>query len=158
MFRLFILLSLFWPAIGTAQGLQLAFSDVSDSANAPLEMSADAMAIDQEAGTAMMTGNVIIIQGQLRLTAPKISVSYGDGGEVQDILAEGGVTFVTAAEEVEAQTARYRPTDDSMVLTGDVLLVQGPSAVSAETMVINLASGTAQLEGRVRTVLQPSSQ
>jgi lipopolysaccharide export system protein LptA len=42
-------------------------------------------------------------------------------------------------------------------LTGNVLLTQGASALSAESMVIDLKSGNAQLTGRVRTVLQQGS-
>jgi lipopolysaccharide export system protein LptA len=35
-----------------------------------------------------------------------------------------------------------------------VLLTQGPSAISADRMVVDLDAGTAQLDGNVRTILQ----
>ncbi len=40
------------------------------------------------------------------------------------------------------------------MLTGDVVLTQGPTALSANRMVVDLRAGTGQLEGRVRTVFQ----
>jgi lipopolysaccharide export system protein LptA len=39
-------------------------------------------------------------------------------------------------------------------LTGDVLLTQGASALSANQMTVNVNTGTAQMSGRVRTVFQ----
>ncbi|MDB4112284.1 lipopolysaccharide transport periplasmic protein LptA, partial [Yoonia sp.] len=41
-----------------------------------------------------------------------------------------------------------------LVLTGEVLLTQGASAISAGRMVINVTDGTALMDGRVRTILQ----
>lgn len=156
--RAFLIFFCLWPLSALSQGLQVALSDVSSSTTAPIEMSADAMSIDQNAGEAALSGNVLIVQGDMRLSAAEITVRYAEtGGSVTEILAQGGVTFVTAMEEVEARSARYLPQENTMSLTGDVLLVQGTTAVSAEAMTLDLASGTAQFEGRVRTVLQPSN-
>ena len=155
-FRLVLFCAVFWPALASAQGLQVAFAGFNQDAEEPIEISADAMSIDQDDGTALLPGNVVVGQGDLRLAAPKVTVDYTDEGGISRILAEGGVTVVTPEEEVAAQTALYTLSDDSMVLSGQVLLSQGRSAVSSETMRVDLASGTALLEGRVRTVLQPN--
>ncbi|MCH2077810.1 MAG: LPS export ABC transporter periplasmic protein LptC [Rhodobacteraceae bacterium] len=144
------------PAWVSAQGLQVAFDGFDQDASLPVEIAADSMAINQEDGSATLTGNVVIGQGDLRLAAPSVVVNYTADGGIGQIVAEGGVTVVTPAEEVEAQRAVYDLAGDSMVLTGDVLLSQGRSAVSSETMRVNLATGQALLEGRVRTVLQPT--
>ena len=63
-------------------------------------------------------------------------------------------TFVTADEAAEAQQATYEVSTGILVLTGEVLLTQGASAISAAQMTINVTDGTASMEGRVRTVLQ----
>ena len=39
-------------------------------------------------------------------------------------------------------------------MTGDVLLDQGPNALSADRMNIRLEDGTAQMSGRVKTIIQ----
>ncbi|MEM1374510.1 MAG: LptA/OstA family protein [Pseudomonadota bacterium] len=144
------------PGVGAAQGLQVAFDGFDQDAALPIEIAADQMSISQEDGSATLTGNVVIGQGDLRLAAPSVQVSYSEGGGISEIVADGGVTVVTPQEEVEARRAVYILSSDTMVLTGDVLLSQGRSAVSAETMRVNLATGSALLEGRVRTVLQPN--
>ncbi|MEO1703985.1 MAG: LptA/OstA family protein [Pseudomonadota bacterium] len=144
------------PLSASAQGLQIAFDGFDQDAELPIEIAADTMALDQTGGSAILSGSVVIGQGDLRLAAPKVTVNYSDAGGISRILAEGGVTLITPSEEVEARTALYTLTEDSMLLTGDVLLSQGRSAVSAESMRVDLAAGTALLEGRVRTVLQPT--
>ena len=120
-----------------------------------IEVTADSLSVDQESGKAVFDGNVIIGQGDLRLTAGRVEVIYGtDTSQIARLIASQGVTFVTADEAAEAQQADYDITSGLLVLTGEVLLTQGPSAISAAAMTINVTDGTATLEGRVRTVLQ----
>ncbi|MEM6479267.1 MAG: LptA/OstA family protein [Pseudomonadota bacterium] len=154
--RVIAVVGLLLPTAAFAQGLQVAFAGFDQDASQAIEIAADRMSIDQEDGSAVLSGNVIIGQGDLRLAAPRVMVSYSETGGISRIVAEGGVTLVTPEEEVEARRATYALEADTMLLEGDVLLSQGRSAVSSERMRVDLATGTAQLEGRVRTVLQPS--
>jgi len=122
---------------------------------AAIEVTAESLAIDQDSGTAVFEGNVMILQGALRLTAGRVEVVYGtDTSEIARLLASGGVTFVTADEAAEAEQADYDIRTGLLVLSGDVLLTQGASAISAGQMTINVTDGTATMDGRVRTVLQ----
>jgi len=122
---------------------------------APVEVAADNLTVDQDTGTATFTGNVKIGQGDLRLSAGAVEVVYGaDTGEIARLKATGGVTFATATEAAEAQNADYDIAGGSLVLSGNVLLTQGASAISAERMSVNLTTGNAELSGRVRTIFQ----
>lgn len=121
--------------------------------SAPVEITADNLSVDQENGTAIFQGNVVLGQGDLRLSASRVQVVYGNGGgDISRLSASGGVTFVTATEAAEAQNAEYDLGAGTLVMTGSVLLTQGASAISADTMRVNLSDGSAQMEGRVRTV------
>lgn len=121
---------------------------------APLEITSDSLSVDQETGTAVFQGNVLIGQGDLRLNAGRVQVFYSDAsGEISRLSASGGVTFVTATEAAEATSAEYNLDAGTLVLSGDVLLTQGSSAISANTMRVNLSDGSAQMDGRVRTIL-----
>ncbi len=123
--------------------------------SAPIEVTADSLSIDQDTGRAIFDGNVVIGQGALRVTAGRVEVVYGtDTSEIAQLIASGGVTFVTESEAAEAQTASYDITTGMLTLEGDVLLTQGASAISAGRMLINVTTGTATMDGRVRTVLQ----
>lgn len=122
---------------------------------AQIEVSADSLSIDQETGIAVFDGSVIVAQGPLRITAGRVEVVYGDDTtQISKLNASGGVTFVTEDEAAEAESASYEIETGLLTLTGSVLLTQGASAISAERMVINVTTGTAQMDGRVRTILQ----
>lgn len=123
--------------------------------SAAIEVTADSLAVDQASGKATFEGNVIIGQGDLRLTAARVEIVYAaETSDIARLIATGGVTFVTDSEAAEAQSADYDITTGMLTLTGDVLLTQGASAISAQSMVIDVTNGTASMEGRVRTVLQ----
>jgi lipopolysaccharide export system protein LptA len=123
--------------------------------SAAIEVTADSLSVDQDTSTAVFDGNVIIGQGELRITAGRVEVVYGsDTSQIARLLASEGVTFVTATEAAEAQQADYDITTGLLVLTGEVLLTQGASAISAARMLINVTDGTATMDGRVRTILQ----
>lgn len=119
-----------------------------------LEVTSEALSIDQESGKALFTGNVLISQGDMRLSANVVEVSYGtESGEITGLEATGGVTFVTESDAAEASAATYDPASGQLVLTGEVLLTQGPSAVSSDRMTIDTRTGAAQVSGNVRVRL-----
>lgn len=126
---------------------------VNADPNAPVEITADNLSIDQASGTAVFQGNVILGQGDLRLSADRIQVIYNDAsGDISRLSASGGVTFVTATEAAEAASAEYNLDAGTLDMSGDVLLTQGASAISADRMSVNLSTGAARMEGRVRTI------
>lgn len=128
---------------------------ISADPSQAVEISADALTVDQDSGQATFQGNVIVGQGDLRLAAGSVRVFYDDtSGDITRLEASGGVTFVTATEEAESQSAIYDLAGGTLTLTGEVLLTQGASALAAESMVVNLETGAARMEGRVRTVFQ----
>ncbi|MDO7556650.1 MAG: lipopolysaccharide transport periplasmic protein LptA [Loktanella sp.] len=143
--------------LGTASNAQtnIDLGGISADPKAPIEVSADNLSVDQDSGTAVFSGNVVIGQGDLRLSAGSVRVVYSDStGDIAQLLATDGVTLVTDSEAAEAATADYNLTTGILTLSGSVLLTQGASALSAEQMTIDLNSGRAQMSGRVRTVFQ----
>jgi lipopolysaccharide export system protein LptA len=144
------------PAAAQAQ---VAFSGLQLDSNLPVEVSADQLAVSQGDGTATFTGNVEVAQGEMRMTAGEVRVDYAEGGDdIEKMVATGGVTFVNGQEAAEAREAIYTLTAGEVVLTGDVILTQGPNAISGERLVVDLNTGTGRMEGRVRTILQTGSQ
>jgi lipopolysaccharide export system protein LptA len=128
---------------------------ITTDPNAAVEVAADSLSVNQETGTAIFDGNVVSGQGVLRIAAGRAEVVYdGASGNIASFAASGGVTFATATEAAEAQNATYDLTNGQLILTGEVLLTQGPSALSADRMTIDVNTGNAQMEGRVRTVFQ----
>jgi lipopolysaccharide export system protein LptA len=133
----------------------MAFGTMRQDPDLPVEVTADELAVDQDTGTAIFTGNVLIGQGDMRLSAARVLVVYKDGQSgIERLEATGGVTLVSGPDAAESQRADYDIDTGTILMTGDVLLTQGNNALTSETMRVNLRDGTAQMRGRVKTVLQ----
>ncbi|MCT4554900.1 MAG: lipopolysaccharide transport periplasmic protein LptA [Pelagimonas sp.] len=148
------------PQPGMAQqGTQVKFGSLQQDTSAPVEVTADSLQINQTDGTALYSGNVVILQGDMRLAAPRVLVVYSEAaGRIDRLEATGGVTLVSGEEAAEAQRADYNIDAGRIIMSGAVLLTQGANALASEKMVVDLDSGAAQMSGRVRTVLQPASE
>ena len=107
----------------------------------------------------MFTGNVMIGQGTMRLSAPEVLVVYQDGQSgIEQLKAKGGVTLVSGEDAAEAVIADYNLETGQINMRGNVLLLQGSNAIAAEAMTVDTRSGTAQMSGRVKTVLQQGEE
>lgn len=149
------ILAVLLGASGLAQGTSVGFGAIQQDTSAPVEVTADNLAVDQNSGTATFTGNVVIGQGEMRLSAAKVRVIYSQNQSAIDrLVATGGVTLVSGPDAAEAQKADYNVASGVIVMTGDVLLTQGASALTSDRMTVNLEDGTARMTGQVKTILQ----
>lgn len=125
----------------------------------PIEVEADQLSVDQATGVAVFSGNVRVKQGELRVTAPKATLTYNeDRTEIQTVQLEGGVTLTNGVEVVQGQDAVYTVPDGVVVLTGDVVVTQGPSTIAGPRLTYNLEAGSGVMDGgRVQTVFVPGS-
>ncbi|NUH67041.1 lipopolysaccharide transport periplasmic protein LptA [Sulfitobacter sp. S0837] len=121
----------------------------------PVEVTADNLSVDNATGTAVFEGNVLISQGEMKLSAAQVKVVYrADAEGIAQLEATGGVLLVSGEDAAEAERADYDIDAGTLVMRGDVLMTQGPSALSAQEMTVNLTDGTAQMSGGVKTILQ----
>ncbi len=139
-----------------AQGASVGFGGLKQDPTQPVSITSDSLAVNQSEGTAIFTGDVLAIQGDLRLAATEVTVRYVKGGQdIETINATGGVTLTSPTEAAESKDAVYTIATGSMVMTGDVLLTQGQSAISGQKLVLDVKTGLGNMEGRVQTVFTP---
>lgn len=145
------------PAAVPAQNV--AFGGMKADTSAPVEVASDSLSVNQGDGSAVFTGNVVIGQGAMRLSAESVTVEYveGDQTRIKSLHAKGKVTLVSGQDAAEATEAVYQVESGNVTLTGDVVLTQGQNVLTGDQMTVNLATGTAQVDGRVRSVLQPGN-
>lgn len=156
--RAFLIASLFAGPVA-AQQADVKFGGLRQDTTLPVEVNADNLSVDQASGTAIFSGNVLVMQGDLRLTAGNVRVEYNaDGTQIDKLLASGGVTLVSPQDAAEAAEAVYIIASGNVVMTGNVLLTQGNAAISGERLVVNLKNGTGTMTGRVKTVFTPGSK
>ncbi|WP_300056860.1 LptA/OstA family protein [uncultured Roseobacter sp.] len=138
-----------------AQGTQVAFGAIKQDTDLPVEVTADNLAVDQDTGEAVFSGNVVVGQGEMRLSAKRLLVVYREDTQgIERMEATGGVVLVSGPDAAESERADYSIDDGVIVMTGNVLLTQGPSALTADKMTVQLEDGTAQMSGSVKTILQ----
>ena len=140
-----------------AHGQQkIAFGELDQDTSLPVQVQADQLAVNNADGSAMFSGNVVVTQGEMKLAAGEVKVSYGaDKKSIETLIASGGVTVTNLGDAAEAKEALYTITSGVIVLSGDVLLTQGPSAMAGQKLTINLKDGTGVMEGRVTTTFVP---
>lgn len=133
------------------------FGGGSFDSSAPVEVAADSLDVDQATGQAVLTGNVVIAQGELRLSASRVEVNYSTGTprRIERLTAAGDVLIVAGQDAAEGQDAIYELGSGQIVMTGDVLVTQGGATLAGDSLTVNLQSGTGTVSGRVRTTLQP---
>jgi lipopolysaccharide export system protein LptA len=83
-------------------------------------------------------------------------VKYGaDQNDIEELVASGGVIVTNLGDAAEAEEAVYTIASGQIVLSGNVLLTQGPAAMAGQKLTINLKDGTGVMEGRVTTTFVP---
>jgi lipopolysaccharide export system protein LptA len=118
-----ITLALAQAGMAWAQEATLAFQGLKAGAGEPVEITADQLNVTQSASTAEFTGNVLVIQGGLRLSSDRLTVEYveGDKTTIDRLIAEGNVLLSTPAEAAESARAVYVLTSQQLEMTGEVV-------------------------------------
>jgi lipopolysaccharide export system protein LptA len=151
-----LLLALAAPVFG--EGTNVAFGGLKADTRLPVEVTAENLSVNQADGTANFSGNVLVKQGEMRLSAAAIRVEYSaDGKEINRLHASGGVLLVNATDAAQAAEAVYTIASGEVVMTGNVLMTQGQTAIKGQRLVIDLKSGTGRMEGGVTTTFTPGS-
>jgi lipopolysaccharide export system protein LptA len=115
--------------------------------------------VDQNSGEAEFAGNVLVGQGEMRLSAETVLVVYkSEGKGIERLEAVGNVVLVSGPDAAEAERADYSIDSGLVIMTGNVLLTQGKNALTSDRLEVNLTEGTARMAGRVKTILQPANE
>ena len=144
------------PLLVSAQGTTIDFGGLKTDTTLPVEVTADSLTVTQTDGVAVFSGNVLVTQGDMKLSAAEVRVEYGtDGTGISRLFASGGVTLKAGTDAAEAVEAVYTVATGEVVMQGHVLLTQGQAAISGEKLVVSLKDGTGKMEGRVTTTFVP---
>jgi lipopolysaccharide export system protein LptA len=120
------------------------------NSNAPVDVAADRIEVQDRADRAIFSGNVRVEQAGLTLTAARLTVAYdnaGGGTEIQRLDATGGVTVTSASESARGEVAIYDLPRRIITMVGGVTLNQGANRISGGRLVIDLNSGRAIVDG-----------
>ncbi|RZJ28791.1 MAG: LPS ABC transporter substrate-binding protein LptA [Brevundimonas sp.] len=105
-----------------------------------------------------LRGRAELTQGENRIRADRVEGAVANGS-LSRVEASGSVYFVTPEQTIRGDRAVYTPANDTIVLTGDVILTQGENVITGARLVYNTRTEAAQMEGgsggRVQGVFYP---
>jgi len=121
--------------------------------NAPVDVGADRIEVQDRANRAILTGNVVATQGNLTMNSARLTVFYanqnagGSGTQIQRLEASGGVRLHTPSETARSQFAIYDVPRRLVTMIGSVNLDQGANHVQGGRLVLDLDTHRAVVDG-----------
>ncbi len=118
--------------------------------DAPVNYAADRIELQDKQQRVVLSGNVEISQGDLRLRAARTTVAYTDSGslKIQRLDATGGVVVTRGGETARGDVAIYDFNRRVITLAGNVALNRASDSLNGGRLVIDLNSGVSSVDGR----------
>ena len=115
----------------------------------PVNYAADRIELQDRQQRVVLSGDVVINQGDLRLTAGRTTVSYTNNGslQIQRIDATGGVTVTRGSERAQGAAGVYDFNRNVIVLSGGVALRRGGDTLNGGRLTIDLDTGLSTVDG-----------
>jgi lipopolysaccharide export system protein LptA len=116
----------------------------------PVNFTADRIELQDRQKRVVLSGGVVITQGDLRLTAGRTTVAYSDTDslKIQRIDATGGVVVTRGGERAEGSAGVYDFNRRVIILAGGVKLRRGGDTLNGGRLTIDLNSGLSSVDGR----------
>jgi lipopolysaccharide export system protein LptA len=132
-------------ALGQGAGSSLKGHDT----DAPVDVAADRIEVQDRADRAIFAGNVHVRQASLTLDTDRLTVAYSSAGgiEIDRLDASGGVTVRSPSETARGDFGIYDLDRKLITLIGGVVLTRGGSRVMGSRLMIDLDSGRAVIDG-----------
>lgn len=147
------------------------------NSSAPVDISADEQEVINSQCKTIFRGAVEVLQDKARMRAATMTVynrrktpgktssptGNNDCGDVDRVEADGNVFYVTPEQTVRGDHAVYTYDNDTIIVTGDVVAVQGQDVARGDRMTIKTKTNDVKMESnatgrgktRVRAVLYP---
>jgi len=129
----------------------------------PVEITADRMEADDVAKTVVFIGHAVARQADVTLYADRLMIyNVAKGGDVDRIVAEGGVRIVQGTRIATGGKAEYFRNEDRIVLTGSPKVVDGTNSVQGHEISLFLKENRSVVkggqDGRVNAVFKPKEE
>lgn len=145
-FRAAALITLGIAGVAHAQGTSAL---KGHNSNAPVDVSADRVEVQDRADRAVFAGNVRVKQEELTLETARLTIAYSNtsGVQIQRLDASGGVVVRSPSETATGNFGVYDLNRKLITLVGNVQLVRQQSRLNGGRLVIDLTTGRAVVDG-----------
>jgi lipopolysaccharide export system protein LptA len=158
---------------GAVQGLSM-------NRDQPVKIESSLLEVRDKQREATFSGGVTLTQGETILKCKTLVVFYedaamapakkgapaqsapqaqktGGGQQIKRAEAKGDVLVTQKDQTASGDNAVYDLKSNTIVMTGNVVLTQGPQVLRGGKMIVELATGFYRFEGRVDMMLNPSA-
>jgi len=140
------------PASGQVRQEQPVSALKGHNSNAPVDVTADRIEVQDRADRAIFAGNVHATQAELTLDTQRLTVAYAGGQgnagvQIKRLDAAGGVVVHSPSETAKGDFGIYDLDKKLITVIGNVQLTRGANVVNGQRLVINLDSGHAVVDG-----------
>lgn len=117
--------------------------------NAPVDVAADRIEVQDRSDRAVFAGNVHVRQQELTLDTTRLTVAYSSAGSIQirRLDASGGVVVKSPSETARGDFGIYDLDRKLITLVGAVQLNRAGSQINGQRLTIDLNSGRAVVDG-----------
>ncbi len=154
------------PAVAQAPKPAAKPAAANSQANLPYDITADQQEMFNEEHRTVYRGNVVVIQGTDKLNTPQLTIISAKKdpetaktktgapapasvtstfGKIERMEAEGPVYYTTETQNAKGDHGTYIAADDTITLTGNVVLVQDKNVSTGDKLVINKTTKHATL-------------
>ena len=178
----------FGPAAPSAFAQTESGAGFNVDSDKPIHIEADELEVLDEQGKAIFTGNVVAEQDGTTLRTIELTVFYAGGAmkrgagdekpkpeatgsanppqqSISRLEANGKVVVTTADQQATGDKAVFQMKENTVTMTGDVVLTQGGNVLRGTELVVNLDTGRSKLvsnegsgqPGRVTGLFAPGS-
>jgi lipopolysaccharide export system protein LptA len=168
------------PQAAAPSGPANALQGFSKNRDQPVKISAAALEVQDKNKIATFSGNVQVLQGDTMLRCQSLKVFYDQDdsktntmkaaqpgpagqGKIRRLEAIGSVVVTQKEQTATGDKGIFEMAENTVTLSGNVLVAQGQNVLRGDRLVVNLTSGVSHMEagkggkGRVEAILQPSS-
>jgi lipopolysaccharide export system protein LptA len=174
---------------GSSPATNALFQSLSlGSGKGPVRIDSDSLELDYKGSLVTYRGHVEVMQGDVTLSSDRLSIRYdpsavkrtdssasaqpsipaagaatgNDANKIKEIVAEGNVRIRQGTRLAEGRRAVFDQAKQTVVLSDDAVLHDGPNQVAGERVIVYLQEERSVVESgsntRVKAVLYPGSK
>jgi lipopolysaccharide export system protein LptA len=153
------------------QGPPNALQGFSQNRDQPVKIQAASLEVREKDKIATFSGDVQVFQGDTEMRCKLLNVFYDEepGGramkaaepgpsgqrQIRRIEAKGGVVVVQKDQHATGDTAVFNMRENTVMLTGNVVVMRGQDVLRGQRLVVDLTSGVSRMDqGRVEGLFQ----
>lgn len=136
------------------------FAGFGSDSDIPYEIDANELTLFEDRQIAILTGDVNVRQGENLLKTPYLKVFYTNSKSASSAQQSQGVRRIEAREGVYVESglqvatgdeADYDAQTEIMIMTGNVVLIDGCNVINGDKLHVNLRTGESKVTAPVNT-------